>query len=312
STFEDTLLWYFPSGSPVISNNVQQSVIYNTPGSYQAILYVVGGGCSLFDSAFVNITVNAAPNIAVSGSPSTTICSGGTVNLSASGGVSYAWSPPTGLSATTGANVTATPPNTITYNVQGTGANGCTNDVTINIDVSNPPAASMTVSDSTACEFQPVVFDGSNSTSANSFSWSFPGGTPATSNASAPTVSYPTAGTYTATLIVSNSCGADTITFANMGVGCVGINDPLAANSISALYNANETALNIAFARMSSGEKYTIRVMDATGRMIAQEQLVINGSEANTRISMTGVSAGIYTVQVVGGETNYTNKFMVR
>lgn len=58
---------------------------------------------------------------------SATYCIGGTaVALTASGGSTYAWSPAAGLSATTGANVNASPANTTTYSVVTTSAVGCT------------------------------------------------------------------------------------------------------------------------------------------------------------------------------------------
>ena len=73
STYQDTLLWYFPGGTPIISNNLTQTVNYNTPGNYNAILYVIGGGCSQFDSAFVPITINPNPSITINSS-STQLC----------------------------------------------------------------------------------------------------------------------------------------------------------------------------------------------------------------------------------------------
>jgi PKD repeat protein len=44
------------------------------------------------------------------------------------------------------------------------------------------------------------------------WSWSFPGGVPSTSGDSMPTINYPTAGVYSATLSVSNTAGTDSIT----------------------------------------------------------------------------------------------------
>ncbi len=46
----------------------------------------------------------------------------------------------------------------------------------------------------------------------SSWSWTFPGGTPATSNDSTPTIVYNTAGTYAVTLIVSNAAGTNSVT----------------------------------------------------------------------------------------------------
>ena len=51
-------------------------------------------------------------------------CPGGSVALTASGANAYTWSPAAGLSATTGANVTANPTSTSSYTVSGTNT-GC-------------------------------------------------------------------------------------------------------------------------------------------------------------------------------------------
>lgn len=71
----------------------------------------------------------------ISVTPSTaTICSGGSVSLTASGASSYSWTPTTGLSAGTGATVTANPSTTTTYTVSAT-ANGCTSTATATVTV---------------------------------------------------------------------------------------------------------------------------------------------------------------------------------
>lgn len=54
------------------------------------------------------------------------------------------------------------------------------------------------------------------STGATSWSWSFPGGTPATSTQQNPLVSYSTVGTFGATLTVTNSSGSDSHTISNV------------------------------------------------------------------------------------------------
>ncbi len=52
-------------------------------------------------------------------------CSGQSDTLTASGGTSYTWSPETGLSATTGGSVLASPTITVTYTVTSTNSGGC-------------------------------------------------------------------------------------------------------------------------------------------------------------------------------------------
>lgn len=84
----------------------------------------------------VSIHVDPLPSTAVTASV-LTICRGESTILTASGANTYTWSPATGLSATTGAVVTASPLTTTTYTVSG--SNNCaTIDATITINVIVP------------------------------------------------------------------------------------------------------------------------------------------------------------------------------
>ncbi|HRI26972.1 MAG TPA: choice-of-anchor L domain-containing protein [Chitinophagales bacterium] len=64
-----------------------------------------------------------------------------------------------------------------------------------------------------ACAGQPIQFtDMSGGIDLSEWQWSFPGGTPASSNLQNPVVTYPANGAYNVTLIVTNYLGVDTIT----------------------------------------------------------------------------------------------------
>ena len=97
-----------------------------TPGE---IYYILIDGYSNKNCGYTFEAVDgvAAPSVEVAITPSSTICVGEQVNVSATGGSgNYTWSGATGLSATSGANVTITPPATVgTYNytVNSTGGN---------------------------------------------------------------------------------------------------------------------------------------------------------------------------------------------
>lgn len=94
-----------------------------------------GHGCRNFDS----VRVNTYPNPQIDAGPDTSVCKAGSnfhtsVQLTATGGVSYTWTPPAGLSSTTIANPVATPPaGNQTYYVTGIDTNGCrlTDSVTV-------------------------------------------------------------------------------------------------------------------------------------------------------------------------------------
>lgn len=307
STFEDTLLWVFPGGSPSYSNSVTPTVLYNTPGTYVSKLYVIGGGCSDLDSAEVSITILANPAVSIAAS-SSVICPGVSTTLTASGGsVSYVWSPPTALSATTGASVIANPTSTITYNVLGTGSNGCMTNSTITIDVDQPPVAAVTVSDSTICIGQTISFDGSLSTNVTSFAWSFPGGTPSSSTSSSPVITYATPGSFTATLTVSNTCGADSSFSQNVSAGCVGIDESNNGN-ISSYFNMDNSYLNILVANNLNKENLTIIIFDAQGKVVLKRNMSANDMEK--QISLAEINSGLYILHLEGNQTNYNKRFV--
>ncbi len=77
-------------------------------------------------------------DLAVTLSPSQSLCSGQSITLIASGTTNYSWSPSTGLSATTGSSVVATPTSTVTYTVTS-GSGSCMSTDTIVLTVIPSP-----------------------------------------------------------------------------------------------------------------------------------------------------------------------------
>jgi PKD repeat protein len=208
STGQDTLLWTFSGANPLNSNNIIDSIIYNTAGTYKTYLEVIGGGCSRYKIDSVTITVNPSPNISVTATADT-ICSGASVTLTATGATSYLWSP----GGQTTNVITVSPTSTTTYNVAGT-TGGCSDNGFITIYVMNlPTVANATFTPSTTiCQGTTVVFDGTSSTNASSYSWSFPQGNPSMSTATGPfaSVSFGNSGTHNYSLQITSVCGTDT------------------------------------------------------------------------------------------------------
>ncbi|WP_187262358.1 Ig-like domain-containing protein [Pontibacter beigongshangensis] len=95
-------------------------------------------GCT--STTTFTVVVKPLPTITVNSS-SADICLGqGAATLTASGAASYSWQPATGLSATTGAEVTASPKVTTTYTVTGIDeATGCSNTATVTVTVKPLP-----------------------------------------------------------------------------------------------------------------------------------------------------------------------------
>src|SRR6185437_6046621 len=115
-----TYQWYADGKS--ISRDT--SAVYTFPdnGIHVADLQVANGMGCLYHY-YDTIRINILPNIRASGGKE--ICTGSQSTLSAAGGIQYTWYPSTGLSADTGASITASPVVTTHYYVAGTDSKGC-------------------------------------------------------------------------------------------------------------------------------------------------------------------------------------------
>ena len=89
-------------------------------------------GCAVSPYDTVTLVINPNPLVTLN-TYSTSILPGDSVELMAFNASNYSWTPPTGLSATTGWNVWASPIVTTTYTVTGTNDYGCTADTTVTV-----------------------------------------------------------------------------------------------------------------------------------------------------------------------------------
>ncbi len=129
-----------------IVSNIATQIVFTTDATPQAgnIVVTIGANSATSGSA---LTLFTLPTISASFNPSATICSDGSTVITASGAGTgtYAWTPSTGLSAATGAVVTANPTSSTSYTISGTDANGCINTavaaVTVNtvVAIGTPP-----------------------------------------------------------------------------------------------------------------------------------------------------------------------------
>ncbi len=71
-------------------------------------------------------------------------------------------------------------------------------------------AIDFTATQTSMCTGTTVTYSANVSSGISAYSWSFPGGTPSTSTAASPTVTYNTAGTYNASLTVTSSSNGNT------------------------------------------------------------------------------------------------------
>ena len=105
--------------------------MYTVAGQFNATVVVTDvQGCSVAAVPAVAVDVRPLPVVVVAPAVAT-VCPNKSVDLSASGGVSYAWSPAAGLSDSAIASPVAGPAESTIYTVTVTDANGCTDTASV-------------------------------------------------------------------------------------------------------------------------------------------------------------------------------------
>ena len=175
------------NGNSWSTGAASQSITAVTTNTY-VLTYTDANGC-VSPSASVLVTVQSAPN--VSAGPDQTVCEGAMVTLLGSGASSYSW---TG-GITNGVSFAIN--NQTTFEVTGTGSNGCTNTDQVTIFVNNAPNVSAGP-DLVICNGESITLNGSG---AATYDWD---------NGVVNGVSFvPTLGTTTYTVTGTNAAGCE-------------------------------------------------------------------------------------------------------
>ncbi len=153
--------WSVPSGSTI--NSGQGTISINmTAGSTSGTIAVTATyTCGTSAPTNFTLTVNPAPNVGITLSPSSSVCPGTSVTLNGTGASSYSWSG----GVTDG--VAFIPVSSATYTVTGTTA-GCTGTATQTITVNALPTVIANSSVSAICMGSSVTLFGSG---ASTYSW---------------------------------------------------------------------------------------------------------------------------------------------
>jgi len=256
-----------------LSNAAIRNPIANPTTSTTYCVTVSGtGGCAAIDC--VRVTVGNALN--ASAGNDATVCSGNSTQLNATGGVSYRWSPVTGLSNAAIRNPIANPTATTTYCVTVSDASGCTDTDCTTINVTNTVAANVG-NDINICSGSSTQLNASGGTS---YQWS---PTIGLSNAflSNPIASPSSSTTYCVTITSPNACAAIaclrvnvdnnlTATAGNDAVICPNSSTQLSASGgiryqWSPTTGLSNAAIANPIARPNISTNYCVTVTDANG-----------------------------------------------
>lgn len=306
-------------------------------GNFVQAKSVVANICG--PGAMTAYSCGAQPVAGFTGSP-TTVCEGNTVTFtdqSTNTPTSWLWTFQGGTPSTsTAQNPTVTYNTAGTYDVSLTATNSTGSDqLTINgyISVnscSSPPVADFAGSPTSLCTGGTVSFTDQSTNSPTSWLWTFTGGTPSTSTAQNPTVTYNTPGTYAVSLIATNSSGSDTQTMN----GYISVDQtPSASGSVTnvSCNGGNDGAIDLtpsggqvpySFVWTPSGQTtedrtsltastYSVVVTDGNGCTVQTSFVVtqpaamsLNGSVTN--VSCNGGNNGAIDLTPSGGQVPYS------
>ncbi len=182
-------------------NSVTDGVAFSPSSTATYIVTGTSNGCSA--TASTTITINQLPTVTATHSL-TPVCAGSNETLTGGGASSYIWD----NGVTNGVSFAAN--STLTYNVVGTDANGCTNSASTTVTVLPLTTAPVAIiGNDTICSGGSQTYSVAADINATSYTWTLPSGWSGTSTTNSITASSITsAGTITVT--ADNSCGSST------------------------------------------------------------------------------------------------------
>ncbi|MBI3500657.1 MAG: gliding motility-associated C-terminal domain-containing protein [Bacteroidetes bacterium] len=177
-------------------------------------------GCS---AGPISLNVSIQPAPVVTAAANSTICTGNSVSLNATGGGTYSWSPSNGLSNPNISNPVANPTSTTNYTVTVTSSAGCTSTGTVSVTVNQLPVVNAGANQ-TICNGNSITLGGNPTGPAGStYNWSPSTGLSCTTCANP--IANPTATTtYTLNVNAPTTC-------TNTAVVTVFVNQPPVANA---------------------------------------------------------------------------------
>ncbi len=233
--FPTSWKWSFPGANPNSSTLANPVVTYNVAGQYDVTLTATNSAGSNTITIEKYITVKAKPIAGFA-----VVINGYTATFTnTTGGIDNTWK---WFFGDGDSSIVKSPVHTYknpgTYTVTLTAENDCgKSSFTSVITIAAIPKANFTSNKTTGCTPLNVNYTDISTNAPNAWSWSFPGGIPAVSNAQNPIVNYNTGGVYDVTLIATNALGSDTIKVSNyinaLSVPVAGFNASVNGNVVN-------------------------------------------------------------------------------
>jgi uncharacterized membrane protein YccF (DUF307 family) len=229
-------------------------------------------------STTVSLEVLTAPVLTIT-PLSSTVCSGSSTTLTASGADTYTWSTAGGNAA----SAVFTPTAMATYTVEGTTACG-TGSTTATVNVASPLTLNATTSSTLLCAGEAATLTATGT--ASSFTWA-PGGQTTAVIAVTPTT------TSIYTVSSSNICGVVTATVNQNVSPCAGLQE-LDLSNISIYPNPSTGIVNFDISSELAGN-VSLEMYDAIGKLVVKEEL----TKEHTVLNISKLEEGIYIFKMI-------------
>lgn len=292
--------WSGPGGYQSISQNITGLAA----GTYN-VTVTATGGCTATTSATIT---EPATKLTTSTNSNSPLCAGGTLNLGSTnsggtGAYTYLWNGPGGYSNSnsTGilSGITTTMSGKYIFTIHD--ANGCTAKDTENIVISAKPNADSI--NANAASGQTYNFLGINVTGSPKYNWDF--GDSKTDTIIAPSHTYSASGMYTVRLILSNSCGNDTL-YKHIYIALAGIENTVQNSTWVTLYpNPAHGYFNIR--SNESIAVYKVVLYNLSG--IKMQETIFNNN--STTVCTAKLTPGLYLVHIETGSGSLVKKLQI-
>ncbi|MEO0471705.1 MAG: PKD domain-containing protein [Bacteroidota bacterium] len=249
----------------------------------------------------------AAPSAAIAADLATG-CEDGIVTFSdASGGNITSWNWDFGPDATP-STATGAGPHQITYASAGSKTVSLTVSDGTNSDVSQYAIQVTPLPDPAFSSSNVGAVTTFTNTTVNgtTYSWDFGDGN--SSMDANPEHTYAANGVYTVSLTATNDCGSETIT-QEVNMTTVGI-DPSLISEIKVFPNPNQGIFDVQV-KGSSARNYQFRLLDLRGRTVWQNAYQNRSSDFTESINVSGLTSGVYLLQITADASRETIKVMV-
>jgi hypothetical protein len=275
------VLWSNGSTEPIIS--------VTEPGVYDVVFFGQAG-CNVYDT----LTVTSLPAAVLNLGADRILCNGSSIDLNAGNNFNtYDWS--TGdTTSTISINEAGS------YSVSVVNASGCSATDVVNVLLIEPPVANFTTIFNNTLSV--TFIDATTGPAVYSWDFDSDGDEDLALNGTV-SFTYPSRAEYTATLIVTNLCGADTFTV-DLDLRNVGFDHVDSGVMLNVYPNPAQEVVYVELPNRGTSE---VRLLDASGRIVQQQ--TVSGELAS--IQRGGLPYGFYLIEVTNGGRVYREKLLM-